>query len=103
MTAVQSRSEAFERAPVALTERITSDGSARWPVEPGRYRLVAARACPWANRSVVVRRVLGSVDALKLRSSMTLFEAATPDEPVFGEVLGRCYGGRRDEATTTRL
>src|SRR3954447_15084395 len=29
--------------------------------------------------------VLGSVDALKLRSSMTLFEAAVPDEPVFGE------------------
>ena len=48
-------------------------------------------------------RVLGSVDALKLRSSMTLFEAAVPDEPVFGEVLDRCYGGRRDEATTTRL
>src|SRR3712207_9246788 len=48
-------------------------------------------------------RVLGSVDALKLRSSMTLFEAAAPDEPVFGEVLERYYGGRRDEATTTRL
>ena len=48
-------------------------------------------------------RVFGSVDALKLRSSMTLFEAAAPDEPVFGEVLERYYGGRRDEATTTRL
>ena len=48
-------------------------------------------------------RVLGSVDALKLCSSMTLFEAAAPDEPVFGEVLDRLYGGRRDEATATRL
>ncbi len=48
-------------------------------------------------------RVLGSVDALKLRSSMTLFEAAAPDQPVFGEVLDRLYGGRRDEATATRL
>jgi hypothetical protein len=31
---------AFERAPVGLDERITADGSSRWPVEAGRYRLV---------------------------------------------------------------
>ena len=48
-------------------------------------------------------RVLGSTDALKLRSSMTLFETAAPDERVFGEVLERYFGGERDEATTTRL
>jgi uncharacterized protein (DUF1810 family) len=34
---------------------------------------------------------------------MTLFEAAAPDERVFGEVLERYFGGERDEATTTRL
>ncbi len=48
-------------------------------------------------------RVLGSIDALKLRSSMTLFEAAAPDERVFGEVLERFYDGERDPATTSRL
>ena len=48
-------------------------------------------------------RVLGSTDAMKLRSSMTLFEAAAPDERVFGEVLERYFAGERDEATTTRL
>ncbi len=48
-------------------------------------------------------RVLGSVDAVKLRSSMTLFEAAAPDERVFAEVLERWFDGERDEATTTRL
>ena len=48
-------------------------------------------------------RVLGSVDAVKLRSSMTLFETAAPDERVFGEVLERYFGGERDEATATRL
>ncbi|WP_183095759.1 glutathione S-transferase family protein [Nocardioides stalactiti] len=32
---------------------------ATWPVEPGRYRIVAARACPWANRAIIVRRLLG--------------------------------------------
>jgi putative glutathione S-transferase len=37
-----------------------------WPVEAGRYRLVAARACPWANRTIIVRRLLGLEDALSL-------------------------------------
>jgi len=66
MTATQSGTEAFEREPVALTERITSDGSSHWPVEPGRYRLVVARACPWANRSVIVRRLLGLEPVLSM-------------------------------------
>ncbi|MBO1901201.1 glutathione S-transferase C-terminal domain-containing protein [Leucobacter weissii] len=35
------------------------EGAEAWPVEPGRYRLVAAAACPWANRALIVRRLLG--------------------------------------------
>ncbi|GHJ60564.1 hypothetical protein NOK12_30820 [Nocardioides sp. OK12] len=37
-----------------------------WPVEPGRYRLVAAKACPWANRSIIVRGLLGLEDVISL-------------------------------------
>ncbi|KQY57169.1 glutathione S-transferase family protein [Nocardioides sp. Root140] len=37
-----------------------------WPVEPGRYRLVAAKACPWANRSIIVRSLLGLEDVISL-------------------------------------
>lgn len=37
-----------------------------WPAEPGRYRLVAARACPWANRSIIVRRLLGLEDVISM-------------------------------------
>src|SRR5919112_2179592 len=66
MPATQSTTEAFERKPVALMERITADGSSPWPVEAGRYRLVVARACPWANRSVIVRRLLGLEPAISL-------------------------------------
>ena len=66
MPAPQSTTEAFERKPVALMERITADGSSPWPVEAGRYRLVVARACPWANRAVIVRRLLGLEDAISL-------------------------------------
>ncbi len=49
-----------------ITTRITRDGADGYPVEPGRYRLVAARACPWANRSIIVRRLLGLEDAIGL-------------------------------------
>ena len=47
--------------------------------------------------------VLGGVDAMKLRSSMTLFGRAAPDEPVFAEVLDRFFGGEPDPATLERL
>jgi uncharacterized protein (DUF1810 family) len=44
-------------------------------------------------------QVLGSIDALKLRSCVTLFERAAPSEAVFGALLERFYGGERDAAT----
>ena len=47
--------------------------------------------------------VFGGTDARKLRSSMTLFHRAAPDESVFREVLERYYGGVADEATDARL
>ncbi|TCC19582.1 glutathione S-transferase family protein [Kribbella speibonae] len=42
------------------------DAQGRWPVEPGRYRLVVSLACPWAHRSIIVRRLLGLEDAIGL-------------------------------------
>ncbi|GAA1846683.1 glutathione S-transferase C-terminal domain-containing protein [Pseudonocardia ailaonensis] len=56
----------FVRAPLGVQERITADGSSPWPVEAGRYRLVVARACPWANRTVIVRRLLGLEPVLSM-------------------------------------
>ncbi len=47
--------------------------------------------------------VVGQLDALKLRSSMTLFLLADPTEPVFAEVLERYFGGQLDLATQTGL
>lgn len=43
-------------------------------------------------------RVLGSIDALKVCSSMTLFEQAS-SHPVFAQVLDRFYDGKRDQRT----
>ncbi len=56
----------FERDTRYITTRITRAGDEGYPVEPGRYRLVAARACPWANRAVIVRRLLGLEDVISL-------------------------------------
>ena len=47
--------------------------------------------------------IFGGIDAVKLRSSMTLFHRAAPDESVFGDVLDRFYGGARDQATDAIL
>jgi glutathionyl-hydroquinone reductase len=53
------KSGEYVRDTTYLDERITADGRDGWPVEPGRYRLVVARACPWAARTIIVRRLLG--------------------------------------------
>jgi uncharacterized protein (DUF1810 family) len=48
-------------------------------------------------------QIFGSVDAMKLRSSMTLFHRAAPDEPLFSQVLTRYFDGIPDHATDALL
>ncbi|MDN6198370.1 glutathione S-transferase family protein [Corynebacterium flavescens] len=43
-----------------------SDSTFLWPMEAGRYRLIAARACPWAHRAVITRRLMGLEGAISL-------------------------------------
>ena len=68
----------------------------------GRRLVESARALT-ALDTADPERVLGQVDAQKLRSSMTLFARAAPDEPVFREVLDHYFAGDEDEGTTGRL
>lgn len=56
----------FDRDTDYIERRILDDPSSQWPVEAGRYRLVVARACPWAHRAVIVRRLLGLEDAMSM-------------------------------------
>jgi putative glutathione S-transferase len=74
-SAYVERGKGFDRDMTYIPDRITKDGRTPehgpvagelWPVEPGRYRLVAAAACPWANRSIIVRKLLGLEDVISL-------------------------------------
>lgn len=56
-----------------------------------------------SHRGRSARQIMGSPDDLKLRSSMTLFQAAAPQQPLFAEVLQAFYDGERDAATLQRL
>ena len=65
-SAETSRRGEWVRQQNRFTDRITADGSSGWKAEPGRYRLVVSLACPWAHRSVIVRRLLGLEDSISL-------------------------------------
>jgi uncharacterized protein (DUF1810 family) len=53
--------------------------------------------------SLSAEQILGAIDAIKVRSSMTLFAKADPAEPLFSNVLDRFYAGEPDAATNRLL
>ena len=53
------------------------EGEGKLPVEPGRYRLLWAPVCPWAHRSVIVRKLLGLEDVISLGTA----DPKRPDVP----------------------
>jgi uncharacterized protein (DUF1810 family) len=71
------------------------------PVLGPRLRECAAALLATLGRSA--EEMLGSIDAVKVRSSMTLFLRADPHEPLFQSVLDRFYDGRPDAATDAIL
>ena len=66
-------------------------------------RLLECAAILTSLGGASARAIFGDVDALKLRSSMTLFARAAPDEPLFSDVLERFFGGEEDPTTLQRL
>lgn len=66
-----------------------------------RLRRCVEELLPWASTRTA-EQILGSVDALKLRSSLTLFDEVEPNEH-FAAALGCFYGGRPDERTLALL
>jgi uncharacterized protein (DUF1810 family) len=93
------------RSPTSQQYAIASLAEARaylgHPVLGSRLRDCASFVLAVPDRSA--EEIFGELDALKLRSSMTLFHRAAPDEPIFREVLDRFFDGRPDPATDDLL
>ena len=93
------------QSPASQYYGITSIDEARAYLEhrtlgPNLRKIVEA-LIPWLI-DCTAQQILGSVDAMKLRSCLTLFEAAS-DDPLFGRGIDLFFGGDRDEATLALL
>lgn len=71
------------------------------PVLGARLRASIATVLKHWERTA--HEIFGSPDDLKFRSCLTLFEAAAPGEPLFGEALATFFGGTRDPRTIALL
>jgi uncharacterized protein (DUF1810 family) len=84
---------------------ISSAGEARaylaHPVLGPRLRECAEILAGLPGRTA--EQIFGGIDAMKLRSAMTLFRRTDPAEPVFGQVLDQYFGGVSDPATERLL
>lgn len=59
-------SGAFVRQQSVFRSRVTADGSSGFPAEAGRYHLYVSRACPWASRAIIFRKLKGLEDAIPM-------------------------------------
>ena len=66
-------------------------------------RLVECAGAVLGTSGMTADRIFGSLDAMKVRSSMTLFHRAAPEEPLFGQVLERFYEAVEDKTTDALL
>ncbi len=89
------------RSAMARTYAISSLHEARaFLVDPILgFRLVESASILTELSGRAAHEIFGQNDAVKLRSSMTLFACAAPGEPVFQRVLDQYFGGVADDAT----
>jgi len=82
----QSADGAFERQGDAFRQWVRADGSSPYPAVAGRYHLYVSLACPWAHRTVIVRKVRG----LEVAIGMTVVDPFRDDDEgwAFREVPG---------------
>ena len=71
------------------------------PVLIGKLRTITRALLEQPGRNA--NAIFGGTDAMKLRSSMTLFELADPECPLYARVLEEFFGGSRDAKTLDML
>lgn len=100
--------DSYTHGTSEFADRILADQDATWPVMPGRYRLVASLACPWASRAVIVRRLLGLEHAISLavvdpihddRNWRFTLDPGGVDPVLDIKLLAEAYDARRSDYT----
>jgi putative glutathione S-transferase len=66
ITAAETSDGAFVRQESRFRRWVTADGSSEFQAEAGRYHLYVSRACPWAHRTIIGRRLMGLEDAISI-------------------------------------
>ncbi len=82
----------------AIADRAEARAYLAEPLLGPRLLEATAAMLGWAGRRDAVT-ILGAIDALKFRSSMTLFEAVADDPAPFTAAMAAFYGGERDPLT----
>jgi putative glutathione S-transferase len=62
--AEQAQDGQFVRQQDAFNHWVSADGASGFKAEPGRYHLYVSWACPWAHRTIIVRRLMGLEDVI---------------------------------------
>jgi putative glutathione S-transferase len=82
----------WKRQQSAFRDRISADGSTGFPAEAGRYHLYVCKACPWAHRAIIVRRLKGLEHAIGMTVVDPIrdergwrFNTGEPTDPANGE------------------
>ena len=60
----QTKSGSFKRQEDAFREWVKRDGSSPYKPERGRYHLYVSYACPWAHRTIILRKLKGLEEAI---------------------------------------
>ena len=80
---------AFQRPDAVFRDRVSDDGSTRFPAEAGRYRLYVSYACPWAHRTILTRALRGLEGVV----AMTAVDARMGDDGwTFGDEVEPLFG-----------
>ncbi|QCC48440.1 glutathione S-transferase family protein [Halobellus limi] len=99
----------FDRQETSFRDRIQDDPDAEFPAESGRYHVYISRACPWAHRVAMTRRLKGLEDDISLSIVEPVryddgweFSEEYPD-PLYGEEFLRDVYVRADPDFTGRV
>ncbi|MEI2300550.1 glutathione S-transferase family protein [Ensifer sp. MJa1] len=57
---------AYERKPTSFRQKISNDPGSRYEAEPGRYHLYVSLACPWASRTLMLRKLKKLEDVISV-------------------------------------